>query len=72
MSRELEMRIIELETRLEFQDATIASLNDAIVAQGARLSDLKATVDLLIEKYREAQRDDDEPFEQPDPPPPHY
>jgi SlyX protein len=73
MSAELEHRIVELETRLEFQDQTIAHLNDALVKYGRGLNDLQGTVKLLIEKYREAQTEANEPeSDGPEPPPPHY
>lgn len=73
MGIELEHRIVELETRLEFQDQTIANLNDALVRYERGLAHLQGTVSLLVEKYRQAQTESNEPdFEGPEPPPPHY
>lgn len=73
MSPQLEQRIVELESRLEFQDATIATLNDALVKYERSLSDLQGTVDLLVAKYREAQSGSDGLGEGPsESPPPHY
>ena len=62
-------RINEMETRLEFQDETIARLNDALVAQQKRLDELEKRQQQLIEHLKSAQPKDDPANE---PPPPHY
>ena len=62
-------RINEMETRLEFQDETIARLNDALVAQQKRLDELEKRQQQLIEHLKSAQTKDDPTNE---PPPPHY
>jgi SlyX protein len=73
MSTALEHRIAELETRLEFQDHTIATLNDALVKYERNLTELQGTVKLLVDRYREAQAGSDAPdSDGPEPPPPHY
>lgn len=62
-------RISELETRLEFQDETLAKLNDALVAQQKRLDELEKRQQQLIQHLKSAQAKDDPATE---PPPPHY
>ena len=62
-------RISELETRLEFQDDTIAQLNAALVAQQKKLFDLEKTLQLLAQQLREQTPDAPLSIE---PPPPHY
>ena len=63
-------RLDELESRLAFQEDTIASLNEALVAQQQRITYLEKMLALLIERYREAMPDSAAPGEEP--PPPHY
>ena len=63
-------RLDELESRMAFQEDTIASLNEALVAQQQRIAYLEKMLDLLIERYREAAPDMALPEEEP--PPPHY
>ena len=63
-------RLDELEGRQAFQEDTIASLNEALVAQQQRITYLEKMLALLIERYREAMPDSAAPGEEP--PPPHY
>jgi SlyX protein len=63
-------RITELENRLEFQDETIASLNDALVAQQRKYFELDRTVKLLITQLKERWDNPADPGAEP--PPPHY
>ncbi|TNF85764.1 MAG: SlyX family protein [Gammaproteobacteria bacterium] len=63
-------RLDELESRQAFQEDTIASLNEALVAQQQRIAYLEKMLELLIERYREAMPDIAAPAEEP--PPPHY
>ena len=63
-------RITELENRLEFQDETIASLNDALVAQQRKYFELDRTVKLLIKQLQERWENPPDPGAEP--PPPHY
>ena len=65
-----EGRLDELESRQAFQEDTIASLNEALVAQQQRIAYLEKMVELLIERYREAVPDAVAPGDEP--PPPHY
>jgi SlyX protein len=64
-------KIIDLESRIAYQEHTIASLNEALTDQQARISALESRVDALLERVRvlseaaPAGGADDEP-------PPHY
>ena len=49
----LESRVIELETRLAFQDDTIQALNDVVVAQGQVIERLQLQMAELIKRYEE-------------------
>lgn len=46
-------RLIEIETKLAFQEDTIQALNDALCQQQKQIEQLEATVKLLIERYRQ-------------------
>ena len=63
-------RLNELESRQAFQEDTIASLNQALVAQQQRIAYLEKMLELLIERYRDIAPDAALPVEEP--PPPHY
>ncbi len=65
-----EDRLDELETRLSFQDDTIASLNEALVQQQLRIARLEKSLRLLIEQVR-GNEDDGREYPE-EPPPPHY
>ena len=64
-----EDRLAALESRLEFQDETITALNDEIVRQQQRLTELEKSLEIVVERMRE-RSDIAEPA--PEPPPPHY
>lgn len=64
------LRIDELETRLTFQDDTIASLNEALVMQQQRIDKLEKLVQLVVERVTEVAPELDLPGEEE--PPPHY
>ncbi|EQM75051.1 SlyX family protein [Stutzerimonas stutzeri] len=67
---ELEQRIIDLEARLAFQDDTIQTLNDVLVAQQRTVERLQAQLALLARRQEDMQsRMDGEGDEAP---PPHY
>jgi len=67
---ELEQRIIDLEARLAFQDDTIQTLNDVLVAQQRTVERLQAQLGLLARRQEDIQGrmggEEDEA------PPPHY
>ena len=67
----MEQRLIELETKLAFQETTLHELNDIVTAQQEKIDILQGAIQELHERMismsEEAVRDlDDEP------PPPHY
>ncbi|MCB1686813.1 MAG: SlyX family protein [Pseudomonadales bacterium] len=62
-------RIDAIESRVEFQEDTIASLNEALVRQQERLDLLEQMLQSLIERIGEDSEVADQP---PEPPPPHY
>lgn len=65
-------RLIEIETKLAFQEDTVQTLNAVVCRQQQQIEQLEATVKLLIERYRQlsAQADDgDKPMHEK---PPHY
>lgn len=69
----VEDRITELETRLEFQDETIAHLNDELVAQQQDIARLSKTLNLVVDQFSKQGFDVlDMMDEKDEPPPPHY
>ena len=66
----LEERITHLETRLEFQDHTIATLNDELVAHQRTIATLSKQVELLAKRLPEKDALEHDP--ESEPPPPHY
>jgi SlyX protein len=66
----LERRITELESRLTFQDDTVAALNDALAHQQQLIHQLHRSLEKLIEQLEESLEQDSDP--QIEPPPPHY
>lgn len=66
----LDNRVVELETRLAFQDDTIQALNDVVVTQQRQMERLQAQMAALIKRQEEMAPPDDGFGE--DSPPPHY
>lgn len=67
----MENKIIELQSKLAFQDETISELNDVITDQQNQLDQLREEIRLLglrIVSVAEASNVSDEK----EPPPPHY
>ncbi|HXR02142.1 MAG TPA: SlyX family protein [Pseudomonas sp.] len=67
---DLEERVMELESRLAFQDDTIQTLNDVLVAQQRSVERLQLQMAALIKRQAE-MGGQFEAFEE-DAPPPHY
>ncbi len=66
----LDERVMELESRLAFQDDTIQALNDVLVAQRRELDRLQQQMSAML-KRQEELGNQFETFEE-DVPPPHY
>jgi len=67
----MEARIVELETRLAFQEDSIHHLNETVAAQQRRIDSLTEIVELLTQRLQQIAAsplhgDGEEP------PPPHY
>ena len=67
---ELSQRIADLEARLEFQDETIARLNDELVLHQQRYFELNKKLEYLTDQMRNKQVDIVDAKDEP--PPPHY
>ena len=65
-------RLIEIETKLSYQEDAIQSLNDVVTRQQKQIEQLEEALKLLIERYRQLA----EAPPNPNPPtheiPPHY
>ena len=68
----IEIRINELETRLEFQDETITKLNDELVVHQRRVFLLDKKLKLLIAHIQGNNEDAALLDPKDEPPPPHY
>jgi len=66
----LELRIDDLESRLAFQDDTIQTLNDVLVAQQRAIERLQAQLESLARRHDDLQSRVG--GEVGDAPPPHY
>jgi SlyX protein len=66
----LEERVMELESRLAFQDDTIQALNDVLVVQRRELDHLQQQMAAVLKRQEEIGNQF-ETFEE-DAPPPHY
>jgi len=51
--KELEQRIIELETKLSFQEDLLQELNSHVITQQAQIDKLTTLCDLLKDQYKE-------------------
>ena len=67
---DLEQRVVELESRLAFQDDTIETLNDILVAQQRAVERLQLQMTALLKRQEEMVGQFDS-FEE-EAPPPHY
>ena len=67
----MEDRLIELETKLAFQETTLHELNEIVTAQQDKIDILQQAIQQLHERMKsmseEAVRDPED-----EPPPPHY
>lgn len=67
----MEDRIVDLETRLAFQDETINELNEVITDQQQQLDELREEIRLLNLRVVSIAESTPESNEK-EPPPPHY
>ena len=66
----MEERLIELETRIAFQEGTLAELNEVIIEQRGMIERLRSEMELLRERMRALNPS---PIDGgAEPPPPHY
>ncbi len=65
-----ESRLIDIETKLAYQEDTLLKLNDIVCEQQQQIHKLEATNRLLIERFKEITSTDQE--QNSDQPPPHY
>ncbi|MEL0082540.1 MAG: SlyX family protein [Gammaproteobacteria bacterium] len=66
----IEQRLIELESRLTFQDDGIQALGDLVYAQQQQLDRLQKSIDLLNQRFQEVSAGGTDKIV--DEPPPHY
>ncbi len=66
-----EQRIVELETKLSFQERLIQELNEALTHQQRQLDILRHAVNTTCERLKTGLADVDEPLIE-EVPPPHY
>ncbi|HEK0445368.1 SlyX family protein [Proteus mirabilis] len=69
--KEIEELLIQLESKIAFQDATIEELNQVVTQQQIEISRFKEALKIVTERLKSSQssmlaRPEDEP------PPPHY
>jgi len=68
---DLENRIIELETKISYQDHTIQELNEVVIGQQQQIDQLEKNVNKLSEHLK-AQNPSDLARPEEEAPPPHY
>ena len=66
----LETSIADLESRLEFQDQTITTLNDELVVHQRSIAKLEKQLALVLTRLPDKEAPDQDPKSEP--PPPHY
>ncbi len=68
----LQMQIIELESKLAFQEDTIASLNNELVEHQRKIDRMQHQLVLIAEKLRQLPEGSQILRPEEEPPPPHY
>lgn len=66
----MEEEIIELQTKVAFQDRAMEQLSDVVAAQQRQIDELEKRLKVLANKLRDVALSDQ--VEGPEPPPPHY
>jgi len=67
----VEERIVELETKLSFQEHLIQELNEALTHQQQQLDTLQHKLESMYEQFKDELSDDTKPLSE-EVPPPHY
>ena len=67
----MEQRLIELETKLAFQETTLHELNDIVTAQQEKIDILQAAIQELHERMKSMSEEVVRDLKD-EPPPPHY
>jgi len=70
--QDTEQRLIELETKLAYQDDTVLALNDVVARQQLEIEKLSAVVKLLVERVRRLTAADESADPTAEEIPPHY
>jgi SlyX protein len=65
-------RLIEIETKLAFQEDAIRALNDVVCRQQKQIEQLEAALSLLIDRYRQLSQTQTSANKPVDEKPPHY
>lgn len=68
----LEEQVVELETKLAYQEDTIQALNDVVAEQQKQLDKLERSLVTLAERFKEMSTGDSFQEQGNEPPPPHY
>ena len=71
MKETLEIRVIEIESRLSFQEHTLQELNDVVTRQQQQIDALVREIQTLTDRLRAATPSPIGPLED-EKPPPHY
>lgn len=66
----METKLVDIETRMAFQDDTIQQLSDVIYRQQQQIDKLERTVQMLVDKIQDLMQD--LPGKVVDEKPPHY
>lgn len=69
---DIQLHLIELESKIAFQDDTVNSLHQELLAHQKRIEQLQRQIILLAEKLRHLPEDSDILRPEEEPPPPHY
>ena len=65
-------RLVEIETKLAFQEDALQALNEVVCRQQIQIERLEATLALLIDRFRQWQEDAEAGIKPVDEKPPHY
>lgn len=69
---EIQLHLIELESKIAFQEDTVNSLHQELLAHQKRIEQLQRQIILLAEKLHQLPEDSDILRPEEEPPPPHY